>query len=122
MFTMTLLLIYYLNFKYGNIAVARARGGGRTRGPRPGLLLPLELLGVGRVGRARPRVPLGDGGVPARAEKRRLGRESIDDAGAPQLAHRVADPARRAHPAGHQLEHGLARAATRTRATSRTTC
>ena len=57
MFTMTLVLIYYLNFKYGasqDPGVASA-----ARSARPRLLLPLELLGVGRVGGARPAVRLG---------------------------------------------------------------
>ena len=57
MFTMTLLLIYYLNFKLG--CVAGSGVAGAARGARPRLLLPLELLGVGRVGRARPDVRVG---------------------------------------------------------------
>jgi hypothetical protein len=47
MFTMTLLLIYYLNFKLG---FSQDPPHNRARGSRPRLLLPLELLGVGRVG------------------------------------------------------------------------
>ena len=42
------------------IAGAGARRQRRARGARPRLLLPLELLGVGRVGRARPGRRLGD--------------------------------------------------------------
>ena len=58
MFTMTLVLIYYLNFKYG-ASQAPELDRRPARGPRPRLLLSLELLGVERVGGARPRVRVG---------------------------------------------------------------
>ena len=58
MFTMTLALIYYLNFKYGWSQDPELRDVA-ARGARPRLLLHLELLRLGRVGRDRPRLPLG---------------------------------------------------------------
>ena len=61
MFTVTLCLIFYLNFKYGASQAPQLGEQRAARGPRPGLLLHLELLAVGRVGVARPDVRLGIG-------------------------------------------------------------
>ena len=57
MFTMSFVLIYYLNFRYG--ASQDPDLVGVARGARPRLLLSLELLGVGGVGRPRPRRGVG---------------------------------------------------------------
>ena len=90
MFTMTLLLIFYLNFKLG---ASQDRGvASAARGARPRLLLPLELLGVGRVGRARTALRLGvDRGAVRHgdAEDRTRARRHAD---AEELATQLAGP------------------------------
>ena len=58
MFTMTLVLIYYLNFKYGASQAPELAGVAREVRDRD-YFYPLELLGVGRVGGARARRPCG---------------------------------------------------------------
>ncbi len=61
MLTLTLVLIYYLNFKYGALAVpgdGELLGRG-LRGTRSRLLLHRRILRLGRVGGTRPRLHLG---------------------------------------------------------------
>ena len=60
MFTMTLAAHLLPELQVRRVAGAGARRQRRARGARPRLLLPLELLGVGRVGGARPRLRVGD--------------------------------------------------------------
>ena len=123
MFTMTLVLIYYLNFKYGASQEPELAGVPREVRDRD-YFYPLELLGVGRVGRARPRRTSGSRSPRCSARRRvKLGRETVDAADAAR-AGRSASPllALALDAAVRQLEVGVARRTDATRATSRATC
>jgi hypothetical protein len=102
MFTMTLLLIYYLNFKYG---ASQAPGWATTwaRG-RDRITLFVEFLGVERLGVALTRLHLGVGGRVVRqrdGETRQAGARVATEA---QLDDGLARAADRLRPIGDQLE------------------
>ena len=123
MFTMTLLLIYYLNFKYGYSQAPELGDDVAARGARPRLLLPVELLGVERVGGARARVRVGDAS-PRSSDRKTLGSDArrCSCRRRAELARRVAGAGARARSAVRQLAVGVARGRYRRRATSRPTC
>ena len=126
MVTMTFVLIYYLNFKYGHSQAPELGGQRAARGARPRLLLPVELLGVERLGRARPRVSCGSRSPRCSAARRRARSAASTlrpaDARAAGPAGLAACCAMACVPLRGQLAAGLARRDRPTPPTSRSTC